>query len=58
MVEAIVYKIRATASSIATIPKTVVVKGPRVLYSARTSVVAAGAVAEQIAPRISPRERA
>ena len=32
--------------------------GPRVLNSARTSVVAAGAVAEQIAPKINPRETA
>ena len=55
-VDAIAYKISATASSIATIPRVVVVKGPRVLNSFKTSVVAAGAVAEHIAPRISPKE--
>ena len=38
----------------ATIPRTVVVRGPRVRYSLRTSVVAAGAVAEQIAPSTRP----
>ena len=53
-VDATAYRTRATASSIATIPRIVVVRGPRVLYSFRTSVVAAGAVAEQIAPRTSP----
>ena len=47
---------RATASSIATIPKTVVVSGPRVLFSFKTSVVAAGAVAAEIAPKINPKE--
>ena len=33
------------------------VRGPRVLFSRKTSVVAAGAVAEEIEPRIKPRER-
>ena len=50
------YKISATASSMATIPRTVVVKGPRVLFSRRTSVVAAGAVADEIEPNINPIE--
>ena len=40
IVEEIAYKMSATASSRATIPKTVVVRGPRVLFSFRTSVVA------------------
>jgi hypothetical protein len=48
----------ATPSSMATRPKIVVVKGPLVLFSQRTSVVAAGAVAEEIAPSKRPRERA
>lgn len=52
--EANAYKISATASSIATMPKTVVVSGPLVRFSRKTSVVAAGAVAEEIAPKISP----
>ena len=51
------YKIKATASSMATIPRTVVVRGPRVLFSRKTSVVAAGAVAEEIEPRIKPSAR-
>ncbi len=42
----------------ATMPRIVVVSGPRVLYSFRTSVVAAGAVAEQMAPRTRPKETA
>ena len=40
----------------ATMPKIVVVSGPLVRYSLSTSVVAAGAVAVQIAPRTSPSE--
>ena len=51
------YKINATASSMATIPRTVVVNGPRVLFSLKTSVVAAGAVADEIEPKIKPRAR-
>ena len=56
--DAIAYKINATASSRATIPRTVVVKGPRVLFSFNTSVVAAGAVADDIEPNTNPRESA
>ena len=40
----------------ATIPRTVVVNGPLVLFSRKTSVVAAGAVAEEIEPKIKPKE--
>ena len=54
MEEANAYKIRATASSKATIPSTVVVKGPLVRFSLSTSVVAAGAVAEDMAPSTRP----
>ena len=54
MLEAIAKSRSASASSMATIAKTVLVKGPLVLYSLRTSVVAAGAVAEPIAPKSNP----
>ena len=48
----------ARASSNATIPKIVLVKGPLVLNSQSTSVVAAGAVAEAIAPNNSATAQA
>ena len=48
--EATAKRTRATASSIATMPSTIVVSGPFARFSARTSVVAAGAVADDIAP--------
>ena len=43
--------IRHQASSIATTPRSVLVKLPRALYSLMTIKVAAGAVAEEIAPK-------
>ncbi|MDD5108207.1 MAG: hypothetical protein PHC29_01670 [Candidatus Omnitrophica bacterium] len=49
ILEAKANKTKANPSSIATIPKTMVVSGPAVLYQS-TSTVAAGAVAEDIAP--------
>ncbi len=55
--EATAKSSNAKASSIATIPKTVLVKGPRVLNSRSTSVVAAGAVADAIAPNNNPSDQ-
>jgi hypothetical protein len=52
------YKTRASASSSATTAVSIVVSGPRALYSHRTFTVEAGSVAAQIAPKTKPSANA
>ena len=49
---AMLYRIRARASSIPTTARRLVVNGPLASYSASTSTVAAGAVADANAPKM------